>query len=112
MERAHKAHPDVQTAPDALQWAISAYEQLYHFDEGLNPSDREARNLRERGQTPGYNPTLGACAPVRPGCSADGPEHSPTTRSEPETRTRRPLPPTQGLSARRCSLRQAWLAAL
>ena len=92
MERAHKAHPDVQTAPEALQWAISAYEQLYHFEEGLTPSDREARNRRERGQTLGYAPTLGVCAPVLPGCSADGPNHSPEPPWEPDTLST-PTPP-------------------
>ena len=54
MERTHATYPDVQTAPEALQWAITAYQQLYHFDDGLNPDEKQERDRRERGQTTGY----------------------------------------------------------
>ena len=67
MERTHATYPDVQTAPEALQWAITAYQQLYHFDDGLNPDEKQERDRRERGQTTGYAPTIEQCAPVLPG---------------------------------------------
>ena len=95
--RAHEAHPDVQTASEALQWAITSYEQLYHFEDGLIPHDREARDRAERGTTPGYNPTLQRdCAPVLPGCGAavtSPVDAEPSMAVEPETTSPSESPP-------------------